>query len=436
VAYVCKHTHTYVDTHTYIHTYIQTIMLKDKVLGRLNYGKNIAISGNSKLIASSTTDKTIKIYTAGTASNHIPESQLVYTVTVPDAHTLSVDLNQDGSLLAVGSHGRRVTTWGLNQGQTPTLTHTLTGHTNVVTAVKFSPDGLKIASASTDSRVIIWSVQTGDMMLTFTGHESEILCLAWSPDGRHICSGGQPWTTSSAGTWRQKCGNLLLWDTLSGKQVTTKPLEGHKRVVVSVAFDSKASLVACGGISIVVWSLKRPLKGKGKSAASQAGLGINSSDKRGGQGQQSLESVHSLEKHYDSDSRGDHDYETLMSHAASSSTAQTRDAGGVPVSDITMIDPVVMCKLGWGENFVASIAFSPDGRYLVGCSEREYGVVVWDVVNRQQVKVLEGSWSRIHGVAWSRDGQYIAIGSSNKALRLWRTDQVCLCVCVCVCVCV
>jgi WD repeat and SOCS box-containing protein 1 len=40
-------------------------------------------------------------------------------------------------------------------------THRLVGHRNNVTKCAFSPDGILLATASYDSRVIIWNVQLG-----------------------------------------------------------------------------------------------------------------------------------------------------------------------------------------------------------------------------------------------------------------------------------
>src|SRR5260370_38745977 len=63
------------------------------------------------------------------------------------------------------------------------------GHTGIVWAVTWSPDGRHIAAASDDRTVKIWDAISGKSIFTYYGHPNKVNTVACSPDGRSIASG-------------------------------------------------------------------------------------------------------------------------------------------------------------------------------------------------------------------------------------------------------
>ncbi|MDZ8139893.1 MAG: hypothetical protein RM049_32165, partial [Nostoc sp. DedQUE04] len=65
---------------------------------------------------------------------------------------------------------------------------TLTGHTNSVYGISFSPDGKMLASASADNTVKLWDTSTGKEIKTLTGHTNSVWGISFSPDGKMLAS--------------------------------------------------------------------------------------------------------------------------------------------------------------------------------------------------------------------------------------------------------
>ena len=73
-------------------------------------------------------------------------------------------------------------------------------------SVAFSPDGHRLASASSDSTVRIWDTDTGkEIGAPLTGPTNEVDTVAFSPDGHRLASGGLDAT-------------VRIWDTDTGKE--------------------------------------------------------------------------------------------------------------------------------------------------------------------------------------------------------------------------
>ncbi|WP_255353347.1 hypothetical protein, partial [Nocardia sp. NRRL S-836] len=66
--------------------------------------------------------------------------------------------------------------WDATTGQP---IHTLTGHTERVRSVAWSPDNTRILTGSTDT-ARIWDATTGQPIHTLTGHTERVRSVAWS----------------------------------------------------------------------------------------------------------------------------------------------------------------------------------------------------------------------------------------------------------------
>ena len=147
---------------------------------------------------------------------------------------LSVAFSPDEQILA-SSNWHDIRLWDAETGE---VQHTLTGHSDDITKILFSPDGQTLVSASWDSTIRLWDVETGEVQRTLTGHSGRINSIALSSDGRTLASGSADKT-------------IRLWDMETGATLHT--LTGHTLDVFSIALSSDGqTLASCGG-GIRVW---------------------------------------------------------------------------------------------------------------------------------------------------------------------------------------
>tara|TARA_R110002050_G_scaffold170404_2_gene302230 strand:+ start:1415 stop:1708 length:294 start_codon:yes stop_codon:yes gene_type:complete len=76
--------------------------------------------------------------------------------------------------------------WDVSNGQ---AVSTLTGHTDFVLSVVYSPDSMWIASGSKDRTVQFWDPRTCATNVMLQGHKNSVISLAVSPRGKHLATG-------------------------------------------------------------------------------------------------------------------------------------------------------------------------------------------------------------------------------------------------------
>ncbi len=112
-----------------------------------------------------------------------------------------IQLSSDNTRLAVASS---IGVW-LYDVRTGSETALITGHTETVMHVAFSPDGKILASSARDETIRLWNTETGESLLSLS-NATHPIHLKFSADGKTLIS--QNWN-----------GTVWFWDITTGKQL-------------------------------------------------------------------------------------------------------------------------------------------------------------------------------------------------------------------------
>lgn len=83
----------------------------------------------------------------------------------------------------------------------------------------------------------------------------------------------------------------------------------------------------------------------------------------------------------------------------------------------------ILASLNMEDRFLLTLVFSPTGQQLAIGTGDENTVKLWNLHPGQPAISLEGHTKRVNCIAYSPCGQWIASGSDDKSVRLWRRQQ-------------
>jgi WD40 repeat protein len=246
----------------------------------------------------------------------------------------------------------------------------LRGHQAPVVSASFSPDGLRIVSASYDKTARLWDATLDRQITALAGHDAAVNSAVFSPDGERIV------TASADGTAR-------LWDGKNGNLLAK--LVGHRDAVTNAAFSAKGDRIVTASVdgTARLWDgvTGAPL---GTLAGHSAAVASAAFSPDG----------------------------TRVVTASADMTAKLWDT-----RNLTLLGTLS----GHGDK-VNSAAFSPDGA-RVATASADKDVRVWDGTTGALLATMSGHDEAVLTVVFSPDGKRIVSASTDSAAELWDVEQ-------------
>jgi len=149
--------------------------------------------------------------------------------------TRRVSYSPDGSRIAATYNNNKISIWDAATGKEITR---MTGHSEPITGIKFSPNGKQLVSISgQDTSIKIWDAISGQLIRSIT--QSRVLDISFSPDGNRIAG--------SVGN------DVKIWNIANGSEIQN--LTGHSNSIRSVIYssDGKQILTASQDQSVRIW---------------------------------------------------------------------------------------------------------------------------------------------------------------------------------------
>jgi WD40 repeat protein len=281
-------------------------------------------------------------------------------------HSMSINgvaFSPDGMRVVTASEDKTVRVWNTLTSQPTTLPF---GHQDAVLAAVFSPGGTRVVTASRDKTARIWDAWTGELVTPPLEHQGAVLAAAFSPGGTRVVTASRDKTAR-------------VWDAWTGKPVT--PLLEHEGAVLAAAFspDGTRVVTASEDKTAQVWDawtgkpVTPPLEHQGAILAVA----------------------------FSPDG-------TRVVTASRDKTAQVWDAWtGKPETP-----PLEH------QDAVSAVAFSPDSTRVVTGSEGKTAQI-WDVSTGKLVGTPLNHEGKVNTVVFSPDGTRVVTASEDKTARVW-----------------
>ncbi len=329
----------------------------------------------------------------------------------------------------------------------------LVGHSGAVNSVRFSRDGTRLATASSDGTARVWDASTGRVVGMLSGHAANVNDVGFSPDGSQLVTAssdgvvrvwdiGSETTTfvlapnvedartaffSADGSRILTCDDkgVRVWSAIDGKLLSV--LDGHSGTTWSVALSADEKRVVSTAYSEIVrvWDLE--------SSTLDLELKTHTDWVRMAEFNPSGDRL--VTASFDGtgrvwDAKSGSVISTLVGHSGEVAWAQfsadgTRVLTGASDGTARMWEAEsgkCLVVLGGHRDGISSARFSPDGQ-LIATASSDGNARIWDAASGEILAQLQGHTDQISHGEFSPDGRKYATASYDGTVRIWDIES-------------
>ncbi|UII33484.1 caspase family protein [Fulvivirga ulvae] len=378
-------------------------------IGHTNVINSLDFTGDGKYLASGSDDGTIRIWKADSSER----LRTVATIEIGKRIT-GLAFNNKTQALAVASDSKNVLLYdlkGLDDGIKKFPLTELKKHKGIVNKINISPDGSYIASSSLEKELVLWRAD-GSFVKEFDKSDNIINAITFSHDSKILVA-------------MDAAGHGASYSVPEGNKWTE--FYGHDNTVFSADFSpasvSGNYIVASAGGNnniIQIWNpingrIQQTIKGKGGTIwgltfGSGMELFISREQPKG-----TDKPIYPFAFDFNSftlKSNPDKPSEGFLANAK-------KDVRQTGVYTLEVNRGGIIQNNEYEDGRILDFQVTPEGNIIVGSdfSLKMYGR------EGQMIKEFLGHSGGIRSVTVSRDGRYMASGSEDQTIKLWKLAE-------------
>ena len=342
--------------------------------------------------------------------------------------TAAIALSKNQQWIATGGNDNLIRFWDVQkswESKEGSQLKPLSGHTAEVNAIAFSPDDLMLATGDLKGNVLVWNIETREIIWKLKGHTRKITAI-------NFLKGGTRLVTASVDN------SVGQWDISTGKEIERLVLKHPDSVIaMQVIPDLNQVVTSCADRYVRIWDAEKaelihtigPFEGGVYSLAVSA------------DGQRLIAA--------DSKNRTVHFWDVVANREVQKPQADgqlgpiidLKKRGGLLWSVAFQPESDEILTVGGGEarlweassgnermsfsqhGTVASACYSPDGK-LIATGSWDNSAKVWEVATNRVVRKFEGVHTgSVNSVAFSKDGTRLLTASDDKTAILWSIES-------------